>query len=167
VVWKYVCPVVLNGPLKQGDAIPDDPARAGEKMNAVFRVYRYPVNYAAFTGKDMKPGDFVEKYTTTSVEEEHSQIPESFRLYPIAPNPFNPRTSIRYELSHSRSVTIGIYSITGQQIRILVDGIIPAGLHRIDWNADDDSGGMVSAGVYLCRLQSGGKAETRKMVLLR
>jgi hypothetical protein len=62
VVWKYICPVVLGGPLLHDATIPDDPARAGEKMNAVFRVYKYPVTYAGFTGKTLTPGDFVELY---------------------------------------------------------------------------------------------------------
>jgi hypothetical protein len=62
VVWKYICPVVKTGPLTQGDSIPDDPARAGEKMNAVFRVYKYATTYPAFTGRTLTPGDYVEKY---------------------------------------------------------------------------------------------------------
>jgi len=59
-VWKYVCPVVLTGPLAQGATIPPDPARAGEFMNAVFRVRRYAPDYVGLAGRDLTPGNTVE-----------------------------------------------------------------------------------------------------------
>ncbi len=59
-VWKYVCPVDKTGPLAQGATIPEDPARAGEYMNAVFRVRRYPVTHPGLVGRDLTPGDRVE-----------------------------------------------------------------------------------------------------------
>ena len=61
MVWKYICPVASNGPLVQGSAIPEDAARAGELMNSVFRVYKYPLDYAAFKGRTLVAGDKVEK----------------------------------------------------------------------------------------------------------
>jgi hypothetical protein len=61
-VWKYVNPVVRTGPLTQGDAIPLDPARAGELMNAVFRVYRYGPDFPGLAGRDLTPGLPVERY---------------------------------------------------------------------------------------------------------
>ena len=61
-VWKYVNPVVLGGALAQGEAIPADPARAGEFMNAVFRVYRYGPDYPGLVGRDLTPGLPVERY---------------------------------------------------------------------------------------------------------
>ncbi len=67
IVWKYVNPVVKDGPLAQGDAIPEDPARAGEYMNAVFRVYRYGPDYAGLIGRDLTPGLPVEKYPGKSL----------------------------------------------------------------------------------------------------
>jgi PKD repeat protein len=62
IVWKYICPVDQTGPLTQGSLPPADPARKGETMNSVFRVYRYPTDYAPFIGKTLIPGDYVEKY---------------------------------------------------------------------------------------------------------
>ncbi len=60
-VWEYVNPVVLNGPLGKMDVIPSDPARAGEFMNACFRVLRYPLDYIGFAGKDLTPGGTIER----------------------------------------------------------------------------------------------------------
>ena len=60
IVWKYICPVQGTGPIKQGNKPDADAARAGETMNSVFRIYKYPVTYAAFTGKTLTPGAFIE-----------------------------------------------------------------------------------------------------------
>lgn len=60
IVWKYICPVQSTGPIIQGHVPDADPARAGETMNSVFRVYKYPLNYAAFNGKVLTPGNVIE-----------------------------------------------------------------------------------------------------------
>jgi PKD repeat protein len=62
IVWKYICPVDASGPMKQGTTPPTDPARSGETMNSVFRIYRYLPSCPAFAGRTLTPGDFVEKY---------------------------------------------------------------------------------------------------------
>jgi len=62
VVWKYINPVDDSGPMIQGDSIGQDNTHPGELMNAVFRVYRYPTSYPAFEGKELIPGDFIERY---------------------------------------------------------------------------------------------------------
>jgi formylglycine-generating enzyme required for sulfatase activity/PKD repeat protein len=67
VVWKYVNPVDATGPLTQGDTLPHDPTHPDETMNSVFRASRYPATYAAFVGKDLTPGDFIERYMIASM----------------------------------------------------------------------------------------------------
>jgi PKD repeat protein len=62
IVWRYICPVDQNGPMKQGATPPADPARTGETMNSVFRVYKYPTSYPAFAGRTLTPGNYVELY---------------------------------------------------------------------------------------------------------
>jgi hypothetical protein len=83
IVWKYICPVDQTGPLMQGTLPPADPARTAETMNSVFRIYKYALDYPAFVGRDMTPGDFIEKYPT-SVENLINQG-SSVLVYP---NPF-------------------------------------------------------------------------------
>ena len=61
IVWRYICPVDQSGPMKQGTKPPADPARTGETMNSVFRVYKYAPTYAAFAGRTLTPGDVIEK----------------------------------------------------------------------------------------------------------
>ena len=65
IVWKYVNPVVRTGPLAQGEVIPADPARAGEQMNGVFRIYRYAPDYSGLAGRDLTPGSPIERYAGT------------------------------------------------------------------------------------------------------
>lgn len=62
LVWKYLNPVTDDGPLAQGSTIPVNPVRTDETMNSVFRVYRYAPDYAAFSGKTLVPGDYIELY---------------------------------------------------------------------------------------------------------
>ncbi|MEI7983152.1 MAG: aryl-sulfate sulfotransferase [Bacteroidota bacterium] len=83
LVWKYICPVDGNGPLIQGDTIPVNPVRPDETMNSAFRIYRYAPDYAAFIGKDMTPGDYIEKYSS-AIED---QINGLLKVQ-IFPNPF-------------------------------------------------------------------------------
>jgi hypothetical protein len=83
IVWEYICPVQQTGPITQGNKPDEDAARAGETMNSVFRVYKYPLDYAAFTGKTLTPGDYVEIYTTSGVND-ISKL-SGLQIYP---NPF-------------------------------------------------------------------------------
>ena len=66
-VWKYVNPADATGPLTQGDTIPHDPVHPDETMNSVFRVNRYPLTFPAFTGRDLTPEGFIEKYMTADM----------------------------------------------------------------------------------------------------
>jgi hypothetical protein len=62
IVWEYICPVEKTGVITQGNLPAADPARTNETMNSVFRVYKYSADYAAFTGKTLVPGDYIELY---------------------------------------------------------------------------------------------------------
>ncbi len=161
VVWKYICPVVATGPLTQGDAIPDDPARAGEKMNAVFRVYKYPVDYAAFTGKTLTPGDFVEKYPT-GVEGDPGQFPASFALSQNYPNPFNPTTVIQYQLPAAGPVDLRVYDMLGREVAVLVKGEQGPGRYSVSFTAR-----KMSSGVYFYRFTAGQFSDSKKMVVAK
>lgn len=161
VVWKYICPVATTGPLMQGSTLPDDPARAGEKLNAVFRVYKYPLTYAAFIGRDLTPGNYIEKYPTYA-EKETSSAPITFDLMQNYPNPFNPSTIIRYQIPENVTVSIKIYDVAGREVKTLVDEQQSMGWHEITFNAAELAGG-----IYFCRLLSGTLTSTKKITLLK
>ena len=93
--------------------------------------------------------------------------PKVFALHQNYPNPFNPITSFRYELPEKSHVTIEIYDMLGREVRTLVNTTQDAGFNSVIWNATNDYGKPVSAGVYLYQIQAGEFVQTRKMVLLK
>jgi formylglycine-generating enzyme len=95
---------------------------------------------------------------------EESPLP--FSLGQNYPNPFNPATTIPFALDVSGYVTLTIYNIMGQTVRTLVDSDYPAGSHNALWDGRDSAGKGVSAGVYLYRLVTNGRSQSRKMLLL-
>jgi hypothetical protein len=88
------------------------------------------------------------------------------RIVSVVPNPFNPRTTLRYELEHSGMVNLRVFNVRGTPIRTLVAAHEEAGTHEISWDGIDDSGHSVSSGVYLAVLESAGVRTTHKMALL-
>jgi hypothetical protein len=93
--------------------------------------------------------------------------PVSFVLHANTPNPFNPETMIRYELPTEAEVHLEVFDVLGQRVRTLAVGVRSAGAHEVIWNGRSDEGAKVGNGVYLCRLQAGGFAQVRRMLLLK
>jgi len=96
-----------------------------------------------------------------------SKIPEQFILYPNYPNPFNPVTTIRYDLSNESFVNITIYDMLGNVVYNLVNTNQSSGYKSVQWNATNNQGEPVSAGVYLYKIQAGDFVDTKKMILLK
>jgi len=89
------------------------------------------------------------------------------RLLGATPNPFNPLTTIRYELAAPGHVTIAVFDVGGRLVRNLTDRRMNAGRHEVLWDGTDGAGNTAASGVYFYRLMTPGFDETRKMVLLR
>lgn len=89
------------------------------------------------------------------------------RLLGAAPNPFNPMTTIRYEIAAPGHVTIAVFDVGGRLVRNLVDKHVDAGRHEVMWNGLDGAGNAAASGVYFYRLKTPGFIDTRKMVLLK
>ena len=83
------------------------------------------------------------------------------------PNPFNPITTIRYELPEDSFVNVTIYDILGNVVNNLVNANESSGYKSIQWNATNNQGEPVSAGVYLYKIQAGNFVDTKKMILLK
>jgi len=99
--------------------------------------------------------------------DESNQLPTAFNLYNNYPNPFNPTTQIRYNLSEDAMVSITIYDIMGRSIRSLVNSKQTAGYRSIRWDGKNNLGEPVSAGMYIYTIQAGEFRQTKKMVLLK
>jgi len=92
---------------------------------------------------------------------------QTMTLYQNFPNPFNPTTTISYDLPERSDLNLTIYDVTGRDMVILENQEQPAGHYEFQWNGVDESGNQVSTGIYLARLQAGEYSKTIKMVLLR
>jgi len=93
--------------------------------------------------------------------------PNSYQLYHAYPNPFNPITNIRYELAEETFVEIIIYDLLGNVINNLINTYQSSGYKSIQWNATNNQGQPVSAGLYLYTIQAGKFRQTKKIVLLK
>jgi len=98
---------------------------------------------------------------------DENQIPRNFKLFSPYPNPFNPVTTLRYDLPEHSYVNVTIYDMLGREIKTLVNTIQDAGFKSVIWDATNDHGKPVSAGVYLYQIQAGEFVQTKKMVLLK
>jgi len=98
---------------------------------------------------------------------EREASPSTYRLSQNHPNPFNPYTSIRYELPTSGRVLLSVYNVRGQLVRTLVGDFRNAGVYTATWDGRDGLGRSVSSGMYFYRLESGTFRETKKMLLMK
>ncbi len=95
------------------------------------------------------------------------KLPRGYLLSQNYPNPFNPSTTIKFSLPKKERITLSIYNIMGQRIRILIDEIKTARDHKITWDGRDASGNTVASGVYFYQLRTSNSVLTQKMLLVR
>ncbi len=104
---------------------------------------------------------------TTASGAEEPELPAMTRLHPVSPNPFNPKTQIRFELSEAGRACLTVYDIAGRRLRTLADKHFGAGTHLESWNGLGDNGRALPSGVYFIRLETRLGAESRKAVLVQ
>jgi hypothetical protein len=93
--------------------------------------------------------------------------PTEFALLQNFPNPFNPETTIQYNLAESADVTLHIYNVVGQVVRTLVAERQSAGRYRVQWSGMDDRNVPVSSGIYFYEIRAGKNKDVRKLMLLK
>jgi hypothetical protein len=111
--------------------------------------------------------DYSEVMDVAVVAIDDELTPDVFAIHQNYPNPFNPTTQIKYDLPEDALVTINIYDVMGRSIKSLVNSNQPAGYRSIQWNATNNLGDPVSAGMYIYMIQAGEFKQTKKMVLLK
>ena len=94
-------------------------------------------------------------------------IPKEFSLSNAYPNPFNPFTTLSYDLPKDSFINLTVFDMMGRKIKTLVNGQQSAGIKTVKWNSTNEQGETVSAGVYLYKLKAESFIETKKMVLLK
>ncbi len=104
----------------------------------------------------------------TAVLEEHTDVqPTAFALAQNYSNPFNPETTIRFDLPQAQEIELAIYNLAAQRVATLVQGYREAGSYSVRWDGVTDAGLELASGVYFYRLTAGERVETRKLLLLR
>ena len=93
---------------------------------------------------------------------EGTSVPGQFKLHQNTPNPFNPSTTVRYDLPKESEVRLFVYNVLGQQVELLSLGMRPAGRHEVVWDAS-----RFTSGLYLFRIEAGTFRQTIKMTLLK
>ena len=94
-------------------------------------------------------------------------IPTEYALEANYPNPFNPSTTMRFGLPEAATVSLKIYTITGQLVRTVVNDFREAGYHQVTWDGNNDVGQQVASGFYLYRISTPQFHQTRKMLLMK
>ena len=100
-------------------------------------------------------------------EIKESYIPHIFVFHQNYPNPFNLTTSLAYDLPKDELVNITIYDMKGKMVKTLINALQTAGYKSVQWNATNNQGQQVSAGLYLYTIEAGEFRQTKKMVLLK
>ncbi len=181
--------LLLNGPggaLFGGDRLSfllfdNAAAMLGVDSGAIFLV-RYSVTdslhdstatsltFAEGTGADSNlalvpfeyRGGVIQISPAVGVRQRGAGVPAAFDLVQNFPNPFNPRTTIRYSVPRRAHVSIVIFNLLGQKVSTLLDDVVSPGIHTVTWDAS-----AISSGVYFCRMNAPGFFETNKLMLLK
>ena len=96
-----------------------------------------------------------------------SAVPESYALEDNYPNPFNPTTTIKFDLPESSDVRLEVYDMMGRRVATLLSGNLAAGRYEATWNAQSDAGMPVASGVYIYSLRAGSYNAVKQMVLMK
>ena len=124
-----------------------------------YRVSYYTNNWSEYSE--------VISVTLEWLDVDGEQLPAVYALHQNYPNPFNPVTNLSYDLPEDAMVNITVFDMMGRVVRTLVNGQQSAGYKSLLWNAMNNSGQPISAGLYIYTIQAGEFNQTRKMILLK
>jgi len=129
-------------------------------------VYAFHLNFVGYSTVDLYADDILVTEATTSIEDKQN-LSNDFQLHQNFPNPFNPSTQIGFQLPASEFVQLEVYNLIGQKVRTLINQNRPAGVQQVTWDARDDAGRELPAGIYYYQLRSSNFQQTRKMLLVK
>ncbi len=130
---------------------------AGYATSAGITYHRYYVGEVLRNVFDKSGGEIIDA----------PEVPAYTRLDGNFPNPFNPKTTIRFATANAGDVNLTVYDITGRAVRVLHDGHLDAQNHEIVWDGTDNNGYKTASGVYFYKLHADSKVFTDKMVLVK
>jgi hypothetical protein len=138
-------------------------------LSLVFRTLEeIEASYIEITEGALQDGSYGLNSVTGPVSVRIETRPEVYALSDNYPNPFNPETTIKYQLPEAGDVTLEVYNMLGQVVRTLVSEQQNAGRYVLQWDATNDAGQALSSGIYFYRIQAGGEFQSvKKMLLLK
>jgi hypothetical protein len=142
--------------------------QTGVLRTLVFTTGQVMVGDMSGGGLELLPG-FLQSARSTATGAGDPHLPGRTRLRPNAPNPFNPTTSISFEIGGRKPepTRLEILDLSGRRVRLLLDEILLPGSYETSWDATDLRSQRVASGVYLCRLTAGRHQSTIRMTLVK
>ena len=125
-----------------------------------------PLDNVTATATDAKGNTsyFSSPFNKNTFVEAETAIPERFSFSQNFPNPFNPSTTLSYNLPAASEVELTVFDVNGRQIKMLEKGMRSAGNHEVRWEGKDDNQNPVPSGIYMARLRC--KSEGKKSVIM-
>lgn len=146
------------------------PAEEVEGLSVRARFTSFTKGYCWYDDFEILPFDDP-KDSKTAIDDklagENTLLPVDYAVVKNYPNPFNPETTVEYQLPADATVTLTVYNLLGQQIQTLLNEFRLAGKHRVVWNGLDQDGMSVPSGIYIVRLTSEKYNLTHKMLLMK
>ncbi len=156
-------PALITQIYFEGDPYIEDDRWASDPLAAARII---PLMDEGATKRGFLPLHMDVDMVTAAPDDAHG-LPSSVALMPNYPNPFNPRTTIRYQLRVDSNVSLAVYTLDGKLVKDLAQGSRSAGFHSEDWDGRNNAGREMPSGVYLSRLLAGGFQGVQKMHLVR
>jgi hypothetical protein len=109
----------------------------------------------------------VEVVVNDPTQTEKVGVPRAAGIVGVAPNPFNPKTTISFYVAEAGPVDVAVYDISGRMVARLVDSSVAAGEHSVEWTGVDTRGSRVASGVYFFRMRTGSVVDVKRGVLVK
>ncbi|UCH83817.1 MAG: T9SS type A sorting domain-containing protein, partial [Candidatus Latescibacterota bacterium] len=146
----------------------DDPETVVDEGPSSSEAVTVVVGNHVFEGVEWtQMGDVINFTDVARLTAASDHIPQQSALHQNFPNPFNPATTIAYDLAAPETVKLTVFNVNGQRVRELISKTQPAGRYSAVWDGRDERGQRVASGVYFYRLEAGAYSRTLKMVLLK
>ncbi len=143
-----------------------EPNVEGVGFNGAFGVYPLAPSGNVYVS-DSNFGLFIFSSLDIGTSVSETTLPRKFTVYDNYPNPFNPATTISYDLQEAGHVKVSVYNALGQKIKILVDENQKAGSHRLQWDGTNNGGLIVTSGIYFYEIEAGDKISVKSMLFVK
>lgn len=120
--------------------------------------------------KDVSASNYftrIERYQFTPIDNSDEYIISPVDVVRCYPNPFNPTTTIAFDLEKNNAISVDIFNISGQRVRRLAQGYYSAGSHNLVWNGESDNNQILPSGVYVIKINLGNRVLTKKVTMMK